>query len=227
MTAPMTAPTTAGRGRPRGESDARQLLIAAARHQFAQRPFDAVSTRALATEAGVDAALIRYYFRSKAGLFEQMLRETLEPVLTRLADKAPARAQDGLETLMRTYYRIMVPNPGVPRLIQRVLHDDPQTESYRILQGIFEEILTVSMGWLQTILVDSGHMRKELDPKLARLSFVSLMVFPLVAPPLLITSSGLSMSEADIDRLVTHNVDILQRALLRHTESETETEHTS
>jgi len=203
------------------------LLIAAARHQFAQRPFDAVSTRALATEAGVDAALIRYYFGSKAGLFEQMLRETLEPVLTRLADRAPARAQDGFETLMRTYYRIMAPNPGLPRLIQRVLHDDPQTESYRILQEIFEEILAVSMGWLQTILIDAGHMRKELDPKLARLSFVSLMVFPLVAPPLLITSSGLSMSEADIDRLVTHNVDILQRALLRHTESETETEHTS
>ncbi len=75
---------TAAPGRPRGESDARQSLIAAARHQFAQRPFESVSTRALATEAGVDAALIRYYFGSKAGLFEQMLRETLEPVLTRL-----------------------------------------------------------------------------------------------------------------------------------------------
>lgn len=211
---------TAAPGRPRGESDARQSLIVAARNQFAQRPFESVSTRALATEAGVDAALIRYYFGSKAGLFEQMLRETLEPVLTQLADKAPARAQDGLATLMRTYYRIMAPNPGVPRLIQRVLHDDPQTESYRILQRIFEEILTVSMAWLQTILVDAGHMRKELDPKLARLSFVSLMVFPLIAPPLLITGSGLSMSEADIDRLVAHNVDILQRALLRHPEQE-------
>ncbi|MEK7259114.1 MAG: TetR/AcrR family transcriptional regulator [Pseudomonadota bacterium] len=211
---------TAAPGRPRGESDARQSLIAAARHQFAQRPFESVSTRALATEAGVDAALIRYYFGSKAGLFEQMLRETLEPVLSRLANKAPAQAQDGFETLMRTYYRIMAPNPGLPRLIQRVLHDDPQTESYKILQRILEEILTVSMGWLQTMLVDAGRLRKDIDPKLARLSFVSLLVFPLVAPPQLITSSGLSMSEADIDRLVAHNVDFLQRALLQHTEME-------
>ncbi|MES3007109.1 MAG: TetR/AcrR family transcriptional regulator [Pseudomonadota bacterium] len=209
---------TATPGRPRGESDARQSLIVAARHQFAQRTFEAVSTRALAAEAGVDAALIRYYFGSKAGLFEQMLRETLEPVLARLKGKVPTRAQDGFEMLMRTYYRIMAPNPGLPRLIQRVLHDDPQTESYQILQGIFEEILTVSMGWLQTMLIDAGHMREDLDPKLARLSFVSLLVFPLLAPPLMIKNSGLSMSDADIDRLVAHNVDILQRALLRQTE---------
>ncbi|MEE2028931.1 hypothetical protein DIKCMJMK_02814 [Shewanella oneidensis] len=70
-------------GRPKGNSDARQRLITAAVILFSERSYPTVSTREIAREAEVDAAPIRYYFGSKAGLFEQMVRETLAPVLMR------------------------------------------------------------------------------------------------------------------------------------------------
>ena len=45
----------------------------AAARLFASRSFETVSTRAIAKEAGVDAALIHHYFGSKEGLFQAVL----------------------------------------------------------------------------------------------------------------------------------------------------------
>ena len=42
-------------------------LLQAAAGLFASRSFETVSTRAIAKEAGVDAALIHHYFGSKEG----------------------------------------------------------------------------------------------------------------------------------------------------------------
>ncbi|MFV0509519.1 MAG: TetR/AcrR family transcriptional regulator, partial [Shewanella algae] len=68
-------------GRPKGHSGARDALIEAARSCFTLKGYERVSTRELARKAGVDAAMIRYYFGSKAGLFEAMVRDTIAPVL--------------------------------------------------------------------------------------------------------------------------------------------------
>lgn len=212
-------------GRPSGESDARQRLIDAARRLFSRHGFEGVSTRTVANEAGVDAALIRYYFGNKAGLFEQMLLETLAPVRERLRDSRhpPHTSSDTehehcqvterLTALMRSYYQAMAPNPELPRLIQRVLHGDTGSEPYRIVHRLFEGLLAQSHQWIQNMLVQAGHLPADLDPHLVRLSFLSLMVFPLVAPPIVVQASGLALDSAHLERLVQHNVILLKRAL--------------
>jgi AcrR family transcriptional regulator len=56
-------------GRRPGTPDTRDAILAVARRKFASRGYDATSLRAIATEAGVDPALIIHYFGSKEGLF--------------------------------------------------------------------------------------------------------------------------------------------------------------
>ncbi len=51
----------------------------AAARLFASRSFETVSTRAIAKEAGVDAALIHHYFGSKEGLFQAVLNAAIHP----------------------------------------------------------------------------------------------------------------------------------------------------
>lgn len=46
-------------GRPKGDSDARARLIAAAIECFTEQGYQAVSTRSIARTAGVDAAMIQ------------------------------------------------------------------------------------------------------------------------------------------------------------------------
>ncbi|MGI0119087.1 TetR/AcrR family transcriptional regulator [Zooshikella sp. RANM57] len=200
-------------GRPKGDSDARQRLITAALALFGNQPFNNVSTRQLAREAGVDAALIRYYFGSKLGLFEQMLRETLEPVLERLRAQPQAAFPSDLTSLMQTYYRIMAPNPNLPRLVVRVLQEDEGTEPFRILMQLFGEVMALSRQWLGQVLLNSGRLRPGVEPELARLSFASLMVFPLIAPQVLIRQFGISLDADFLPTLIQHNVQVMEKGL--------------
>ncbi|MFI1030355.1 TetR family transcriptional regulator [Streptomyces sp. NPDC020951] len=57
------------RGRPRGGSDAKDRILAAAQASFLQRGYNATTMRAVAAAADVDPALISYHFGSKQGLF--------------------------------------------------------------------------------------------------------------------------------------------------------------
>lgn len=56
-------------GRRPGTPETRDALLAVARRGFATRGYEATSLRAVATEAGVDPALVIHYFGSKEGLF--------------------------------------------------------------------------------------------------------------------------------------------------------------
>jgi AcrR family transcriptional regulator len=57
------------RGRRPGPSGTREAIAQAARRQFAELGFDRTTIRAVATEAGVDPALVLHYFGSKQRLF--------------------------------------------------------------------------------------------------------------------------------------------------------------
>lgn len=57
----------------------RRRLLVAAEDLFSEKSFDAVSVRAIAREAGVDAALINHYFGSKEGLFREVLERLVQP----------------------------------------------------------------------------------------------------------------------------------------------------
>jgi AcrR family transcriptional regulator len=59
--------------RPRDADNTRLLLLAAARRRFAADGYVATTVRDIASEAGVNVALINRYFTSKEGLFEACL----------------------------------------------------------------------------------------------------------------------------------------------------------
>ena len=123
----------------------------AAARLFASRSFETVSTRAIAKEAGVDAALIHHYFGSKEGLFQAVLNAAIRPEqlealvvsespddwgrqLVRAADKVWASpAAPALKAVVR---RVLVGHEGMLRefvtrsLLNRFLShiEGPETE---------------------------------------------------------------------------------------------------
>ncbi len=58
---------------------AREAILDAAREQFAANGFEGATMRAIAREAGVDPALVSYYFGSKSDLFLESLRLPVNP----------------------------------------------------------------------------------------------------------------------------------------------------
>jgi AcrR family transcriptional regulator len=85
------------RGRPKGGSDARERIRAAARGRFLAGGYHDASLRSIADEANVDVALVSYYFGSKRELFgaamalpvnpAEMLAAELEGDLDGLAER--------------------------------------------------------------------------------------------------------------------------------------------
>ncbi|ENY70823.1 TetR family transcriptional regulator [Aeromonas diversa CDC 2478-85] len=207
----MESPMQSTPGRPKGESDARERLIQAALNLFSRQDYRQVSTRALAREAGVDAALIRYYFGSKGGLFEQMVRETLSPVVQRLRQLSREETPSDLAGFMALYYDIMLPHPGLPRLVVRVLQETPGGEAHRAMLSVFDEIIEHSHQGFDRLL--GARLESGTDPELARLSLVSLMVFPLIAPPVLMARFGLSLTPEGMRPLIEHNTRLLTEGL--------------
>ncbi len=58
----------------------REKLIQSAERQFAERGFNGVSVRDIADSAGVNSALVGYYFRSKQGLLSEVYTRHCQPL---------------------------------------------------------------------------------------------------------------------------------------------------
>jgi AcrR family transcriptional regulator len=78
----VTATNTGRRrpGRPAGNSDTRERILASARELFAQNGIDRTSIRAVAAGAGVDAALVHHYFGTKQQLFAAAIHLPIDPM---------------------------------------------------------------------------------------------------------------------------------------------------
>jgi AcrR family transcriptional regulator len=77
---------TRGRGRPPKEqagADKRERILDAAEEYFSEHGFDGVTVRDVAQAAGVDTALLHYYFDTKRGLFDEVFRRRAE-ILNRM-----------------------------------------------------------------------------------------------------------------------------------------------
>jgi AcrR family transcriptional regulator len=95
-------------GRRPGESGSKDAIVDAARRLFAERGYVGTSMRAIAEEAGVDAALIVHFFGTKARLLTESVRWPFDPEveMVRVAAAGRRNAGEGMARLViRTWDR--------------------------------------------------------------------------------------------------------------------------
>jgi AcrR family transcriptional regulator len=68
-----------GRGRRTGNPDTREQILDAARSRFLADGYQATTMRSVASDAGVDVALVSYYFGSKQGIFGAAMALPVNP----------------------------------------------------------------------------------------------------------------------------------------------------
>ncbi|TXY45439.1 TetR/AcrR family transcriptional regulator [Vibrio mimicus] len=201
-------------GRPSQQTQAREQLITHARELFSVMPYDKVSTRLIASKAGVDIGLIRYYFANKAGLFEAMLRETLMPMKAQLSLLVAESSHQNLTELMRTYYREMFNIPYFPRLIMQVMSAPGSDVKKQLIEKVMLDITRPIQETLFEKLLARGVIREGIDPQLCKISYLSLMIFPFVAPPALLKVHGIELSQAFLEKLVEHNIRLMEQGFI-------------
>ncbi|CAH0526826.1 TetR/AcrR family transcriptional regulator [Vibrio hippocampi] len=201
-------------GRPKQQTDAREQLLARARELFVVLPYEKVSTRQVADNAGVNIAMIRYYFGNKEGLFETMIRETILPVIQKLEQVLASDDHHNLFDFMRIYYREMMKVPQFPRLISQVMHMPASVTQRRLMEKVFTDMVNPGHDVMYHKLSELGYLRQGVDPTLCKVSFISLTVFPFVAPPAMLQLHGVTLTDDFLEQLLEHNIRLLTHGLL-------------
>lgn len=188
----------------------RQRLLHAAKTCFLADDFHDVSTRRIAELAGVNVSMIRYYFGSKVGLFEEMIRDTMQPMLD-LLDGDLLATSAGFADYLRLYYRAMLASPEFPKLILKVLalRSGP---GRRFIQQLLERGRTQGARRVET-LKQGGYMAATLNPDVLRLSFVSLAMTPILLKDIFEEQMETPMDEAFLDALAQFNGALIATCL--------------
>lgn len=193
--------TSAARGRrtaPRGASpvpapdrETEARILDAARAVFMRRGTSGARMQEIAREAGVNQALLHYYFRSKerlsAAVFQQFASRLFPALIQTLG--SDASLDDKVERVLTLYLENLSRQPFLPGYMISELHHHPERIA-QLLEGIGvrpDAILRPLVARLQQQIdeqVAAGRIRPVTAQQLVA-NLISLAVFPFAARPML------------------------------------------
>ena len=156
-------------------------IKSAARKLFTQKGFAATKTRDIANEAGINLALLNYYFRSKEKLFEIIMLENLGHFFHDVAvivNDEKTTFYKKIELLADFYITKLLDNPDVPLFVLNEARSNPkklplqfQIMDTCLIKQFMEEI---KLGKI-----------KKLNPGHLMMNIMGLAVFPFAARPMI------------------------------------------
>lgn len=203
-----------GKGRPPAENaeDIRKKLLDAARELFPRYGYRGVSSRQIGAAAGVNFAMIRYYFGGKPGLYREILRGVLQPVRETLDAISTPQPAPQLTHVLESMTRAWASNPWVAGFVVReVLAPDGPMRAMFLRE--FPERLTPLVERMVEGEIAAGKLRADVDPRMLVLSIVSLAIFPFLALPLTARVFGVRHDEEFVKRFLRHTTDFLARGI--------------
>lgn len=167
----------------------------AARIVFHKKGFAATRTRDIAEEAGINLALLNYYFRSKEKLFDLIILETLHGFLKLVKEgfnDETTTIEIKVEAIVSNYIDLLTNNPDVPLFILSELRNNPIALIDKM--GVKEIILGSTFMKQFEQGVKEGKI-VPMHPLHFIMSVMGMTVFPFVASPLVKGLGGLSDTE--------------------------------
>src|SRR6267378_1637104 len=198
------------RGRPKGASagKVRERLLEAARELFLRYGYRAVSSRQIGAAAGVNFAMIRYYFGGKPGLYREILQGLVPPEIAALDAMQVGRGGANLADILSNITRVWAANPWIAGFVLREVLV-PGGPMRTMFLREFPERLAPLVERAVRAEIERGALRSDLDPKLLVLSVVSLAVFPFLGFPLTSRVFGVRNDEEFVTRFLRHTQALL------------------
>jgi AcrR family transcriptional regulator len=188
----------------------RERLLKAALDSFLSDEYHKVTTRLIAERADANISMIRYYFGNKEGLYEEMIRDTMNPLLDVLNGQM-LNSVDGFKDFFYLYYETMSKRPEFPKLILKVLALN-QGPGRRFIQQLLERGRTRSARKVEE-MESVRQAGPSLDPDIVRMAFVSLAMMPMLLKDIFEQQMGRTMDAVFLEKMATFNGHLFSAGL--------------
>lgn len=201
-------------------SDTEASILEAARRVFVRRGTAGARMQQIADEAGVNKALLHYYFDDKstlsAAVFQEAARSLFPRVLKVLG--SGASLEEKVERVVRIELDHLSKNPFLPGYILTELHSQPDRAEELIASLAGERAKSLVPRVLETLRAQLEERAREgtlraIDPRQFVVNLISLCIFPFAAAPMLETLLGLD--EPEFRRFIQRRKEILPTLFFR------------
>ncbi|MCX6234733.1 MAG: helix-turn-helix domain containing protein [Bacteroidetes bacterium] len=160
-----------------------KLILEAARKVFIRKGYAGSTLQEIAIEAGINKALLHYYFRSKDRLFDAIFREAFIRFIPRAGEIifSDEDFPKKIEAFVHFYLNMLNENPHIPQFIIHELNVNPE---HVII--LLKELGLAYDGMIDLIEdeIIKGNIR-PISPHHFLVNLFSMCVFPFVARQIL------------------------------------------
>ncbi|MCC5934845.1 MAG: TetR/AcrR family transcriptional regulator [Balneolales bacterium] len=155
----------------------RDLILDAAEKLFAESGFNGTTTRAIAKKAGVNIAMLSYYFGSKEQLLHAVIERFSED-LGSVFDQIEKQTSDPVERMIRwmeAYVEYIFENPNHARIVYRHVSVSKNQDDIAKLVFEFNKIRNIVLKVIEDG-IEAGLFHR-VDPQLA----ITILIAPVNA----------------------------------------------
>lgn len=191
-----------------GDPAAKAKILEAAESLFAERGFAGTAIRDIAARAGVNGAMVHYYFGNKEGLYQAVLGTVGSTISDAFAEIASGQGstRERLTRLVEAYASYVLSHPHFARILYREM-----LASGDQLKQMARKYATANYTMLRDAIAE-GVRRGELRPLDVDLAPVSLLgmvaVFQFLRPIVSTVLGKKNYDEQFIKRIAQHTVDL-------------------
>lgn len=186
-------------------------ILEAATNVFVTKGMDGARMQEIADEAGINKALLHYYFRTKERLFEAIFSNVVNmafPQLTQIA-KSDAPFVSKMEQVIDAYINLLKKHPFIPVFVLKELNRDPS--------GLFK--MVIKFGLNPQVIVDQIELAMDrgeiirMDPRHLAINIISMCIFPFAARPIL--NFLIFKNDADaLDQFYAERADVIKQFVI-------------
>lgn len=190
-----------------------QRILKKAREVFIEDGFDGARMQRIADLAGINKAMLHYYFRSKQNLFTAVFEKVFGEVFSRILNSLEngKSLEAVIHVIIREYFDFLIDEPGLPSFVIREVNRHPE-----MVGPVFRQVGSTGLDRLILMVrkeQEEGRVDPDLDPRQLLLNIVSLTIFPLSVMPML--SAVFSLPEEEVRAFVRRRVDFLPDMVMK------------
>lgn len=171
-----------------------EKILEAAKKVFVSKGMAGARMQDIADEAGINKALLHYYFRSKDKLFEVIFLEVVTRLVPRVNEimNSEMSWKQKIEAFASEYIDKVMPNPYLPIFVMNEMHKQPEEFLKKMWGGDRPRLEMFIMQINQAI---AAKEIRPIHPAQLLMNIMALCVFPFIGKPMLQMAAGINDKE--------------------------------